>query len=62
MGVPTISTVINQLKGYVSKKIGSLVWQRLFYDHIIRNQEDYNEICQYIENNPSKWYEKHNKV
>ena len=30
------------------------VWQRSYYDHIIRNQKDYNEICEYIENNPKK--------
>ena len=31
------------------------VWQRSFYDHIIRDERDYNEIWQYIENNPVKW-------
>ena len=57
MVAPTISTVIAQMKGYVSKKIGFPVWQKLFYDHIIRNEFDYNEIWQYIENNPLKWIE-----
>lgn len=31
------------------------IWQRSFYDHIIRNERDYLEIWQYIENNPRKW-------
>lgn len=31
------------------------LWQKSYYDHIIRNQRDYNEIWQYIENNPQKW-------
>lgn len=31
------------------------IWQRSFYDHIIRGKRDYNEIWQYIENNPVKW-------
>ena len=26
-----------------------------YYDHVIRNQQDYNEIWEYIENNPQKW-------
>lgn len=30
------------------------VWQRNFYEHIIRNQEDYNNVWQYIDGNPSK--------
>ena len=31
------------------------IWQRSFYDHIIRNEQDYLEIWQYIDNNPLKW-------
>jgi len=55
MVAPTISNVISQMKGYVSKKIGFPVWQKLFHDHIIRNEHDYNEVWQYIENNPQNW-------
>ena len=46
--------VIQQMKGYVTKQIGFTVWQKLFYDHIIRNENDYREIWEYIENNPIK--------
>ena len=52
---PTISRVIKQFKGAVTKQVGKSVWQRSFYDHIIRNQQDYDEIWEYIENNPRKW-------
>jgi len=31
------------------------VWQRNFYDHIIRNEKDMYNIQGYILNNPSKW-------
>ncbi len=31
------------------------LWQKSYYDHIIRNQDDYNEVWEYIENNPKKW-------
>ena len=54
MPAPTVSTVIQQMKGYVTKQIGFTVWQKLFYDHIIRNENDYREIWEYIENNPIK--------
>jgi len=30
-------------------------WQSRFYDHIIRNNESYLKISNYIINNPSKW-------
>jgi len=41
MAVPTISTVVNQLKGFVSKKSGFHVWQGRFYDRILRNEHEY---------------------
>ena len=55
MAAPTISTVINQTKGAVSKKAGFSVWQKGFYDHVIRSEQDYIDIWNYIEGNPSKW-------
>ena len=30
-------------------------WQRGFYDHIIRNENDLNHIREYIQNNPGLW-------
>ena len=52
-----ISLAISTLKRFVNKEIGCNVFQRSFYDHVIRNQIDYNEIWEYIENNPAKWLE-----
>ena len=34
------------------------IWQRNYYDHIIRNQADYNRIEQYIIDNPQNWKKK----
>ena len=31
------------------------LWQRSFYDHVIRNEEGLNRIREYIRNNPLKW-------
>lgn len=31
------------------------LWQRSYYDHIIRNDADYRRISDYIKNNPGKW-------
>ena len=55
MLAPTVSTVVQQMKGAVSKKLGCSVWQKLFNDHVIRSQRDYDEIWNYIEYNPLKW-------
>ena len=33
------------------------LWQRNFYEHIIRNDESYLEISEYIQTNPLKWQE-----
>ena len=54
---PTISTVVRLMKGTVSKKAGFPVWQKGFYDHVIRNEKDYREVWNYIEGNPGKWVE-----
>ena len=54
---PTISTVVRLMKGTVSRQAGFSVWQKGFYDHIIRNENDYQEIWKYIEGNPGKWAE-----
>lgn len=55
MRAPTVSTVINQMKGYVTKQIGFSLWQKLFHDHIIRNEQEYDKIWAYIDTNPLKW-------
>ena len=52
---PTISRVMKQFKGSITKQVGRPIWQKSFYDHGIRNQRDYDEIWEYIENNPLKY-------
>ena len=55
MVAPTVSTVIAQMKGAVSKRVGMSIWQKSFHDHIVRTEADYQEIWKYIENNPIQW-------
>lgn len=40
---------------------GEKLFQRSYYDHVIRNQQDYDEVWRYIENNPRKWLMKTNQ-
>ena len=48
---------VSTLKRFCNKACGENIWQSRYYDHIIRNEQDYDEIWQYIENNPAKWEE-----
>ncbi len=55
---PTNSVVaryVSTLKRMTNKKCDVDLWQRSFYDHIIRNEEDFLNHIQYIEENPRKW-------
>ena len=58
ISAPTVSTVVGSMKRWVSKQIGRSIWQKSFYEHGIRNQQDYDEIWRYIENNPLKYMQK----
>lgn len=52
---PTIGRIINKFKGAVTKRSGFPIWQRSFYDRIIRNDKEFADVWQYIENNPVNW-------
>ena len=53
-----IAKFVSAFKRFSNKEYGENIWQGRYYDHIIRNQDDYNEIWEYIDNNPRKWAEK----
>lgn len=57
MVAPTVATVIKQFKGAASKEAGTSIWQKGYYDHIIRNENDFNETIKYITFNAQKWDE-----
>jgi len=46
----TVSKIVSTFKRFGNKEYGENIWQSRYYDHVIRNQQDYNEIWQYIEN------------
>ncbi|MCD6399065.1 MAG: transposase, partial [Candidatus Aenigmarchaeota archaeon] len=54
--------IIGRFKMQSAKQINAIrntpgvpVWQRNYYEHIIRDENDYLTIATYIENNPIKW-------
>lgn len=54
-----IDKLVGFLKMNVSKKINSSykasVWQRSYHDHIIRNENEYKKISEYIDTNVLRW-------
>ena len=52
---PTLSTIISTFKTLITKELGFSIWQRNYYEHIIRNEKEYYLIYEYIENNPLNW-------
>ena len=51
-----IAHLVSTFKRFCHRDVGEKIFQRSYYDHVIRNQQDYNETWQYIENNPRKWF------
>jgi REP element-mobilizing transposase RayT len=51
------SLVANGCLGIYKSKNETMgkLWQRNYYEHIIRNEQSYQNISNYIVNNPSKW-------
>ena len=59
---PSLGKIIAYFKYQSTKYInqhqntpGTPIWQRNYYDHIIRDDIDLQRRCQYIQDNPMKW-------
>ncbi len=60
---PTLGQIIGYFKYQSTKQInivlknppGQKLWQRNYYEHIIRNDESLNRIREYIQTNPENW-------
>ena len=59
---PTVGNIIAYFKYQSTKQINDLrnagfqkLWQRNYYDHVIRDDDDLNRIRDYIDNNPADW-------
>lgn len=57
----TVSSIIRSYKSAVTKYCNRLklpfAWQTRFHDHIIRNDESFKRISEYIKRNPANWRE-----
>ncbi|HSV74411.1 MAG TPA: transposase, partial [Chthonomonadales bacterium] len=60
--------IIRQFKTFAARRIndwrgtaGTPVWQRNYYEHIVRDEQSLNRIRQYISDNPPRWaYDREN--
>lgn len=57
-----IPEIVRQFKTFSARRINALrntkgapVWQRNYYEHIIRDEKAYRHIAEYIVNNPMTW-------
>ena len=55
-----LDRAVGYLKMNSSREIHRLypdleVWQRSYYDHVIRNEDDWRTVAEYIDANPAKW-------
>ncbi len=51
----SIQRIISGFKRAVSMDFGYSPWQKSFHDHIIKSDEEYANIWNYVENNANKW-------
>ena len=52
----SIPAFVSTLKRMTNRAADTQLWQRGYYDHIIRDQLDYDTIWRYIDENPAKWH------
>ncbi|MGZ2370428.1 transposase [Ancylomarina sp. YFZ004] len=53
-------TSVNYIRGIKTKnwkEFNKKLWQRNYWEHIIRNEDSFDHISEYILNNPRKWTE-----
>ncbi len=51
----TIGGIKSAITKYANTNKITFGWQTRFYDRIIRDQDECNQIAKYIEENPAKW-------
>ena len=57
---PTITDIVCAYKSLTTRECKQVqpidkLFQSSFYEHVIRGQKDYDEIAEYIQNNPKQW-------
>lgn len=60
----SLGAIVGQFKAAVTKRytaqygaLDTLIWQRNYYDRVIRSEHELSQIREYIANNPARWEE-----
>ena len=61
ISAPTVSTIIGGMKRWASRQCGRPLWQKSFYDHIIRDSNDFLTRWNYIDTNPARRGDEHSE-
>jgi len=51
----TLQTVVGSFKSAASKQTGASIWQRNYWERVVRNEDELNRIRTYIDKNPLRW-------
>ncbi len=51
----TTNEYIRGVKENLWEPFNKKLWHRNYYEHIIRNEKSYNQIAEYVQNNPLNW-------
>ena len=51
----TLPKLISTFKRLTNRRCGAQLWQRSYHEHVIRNENDYREIWEYVDTNPARW-------
>ncbi len=64
-----LGLIVRSFKSAVTKRVhdldlfvGEKIWQRNYYEHIIRDEDDHQQIADYIETNPLNWEYDHENL
>ena len=52
-----LSRMIAAVKRFSNRDAGMNIWQSSFYDHVIRDDNDFLRVWTYIDTNPARWAE-----
>ena len=52
-----IPIFVSSIKRYTNRRTGFSLWQKQYFDRIVRDEQEFLRIWQYIDNNPAAWLE-----
>ena len=55
VGDTSLARKIQFFKSNLTRKLGRSIWQRNYYEYVIRSEQDYLVRWKYIDDNPAKW-------